>query len=367
MLANKSRARSTIYMISISMLEESNNAICLLFEFLESTAAICVFFVEGSCLKGAQCPFRHVRGDRTIVCKHWLRGLCKKGDQCEFLHEYDMTKMPECYFYTRFSKSFFHGFMPEKSLIEFFGLTDACHNKECPFLHIDPESKVRPCPWYDRGFCRHGPNCRHRHVRKVLCLNYLAGFCPDGKECKFVQYVVRTLLGIGNRCLKTFFRSPQFDLPQLDEIAKNARKAGIICHLCQEAGHKSYQCPKNQEAQMQGDGEGGTSVPPSNDAPETPHGAGQPRTGMYMNPGDNQGYRPRGYFPLHQHISLTSFTQGLRSRKETGRRGRKVDQMVFITEGLSKMLYAIRLPTFCPIILKAWNEIFNWTYFCFEF
>ena len=41
---------------------------------------------------------------QTIVCKHWLRGLCKKGDQCEFLHEYDMSKMPECYFYTRFSE-----------------------------------------------------------------------------------------------------------------------------------------------------------------------------------------------------------------------------------------------------------------------
>ena len=40
-------------------------------------------------------PFRHVRGDKTIVCKHWLRGLCKKGDGCEFLHEYDMSKMPE--------------------------------------------------------------------------------------------------------------------------------------------------------------------------------------------------------------------------------------------------------------------------------
>ena len=39
-----------------------------------------------------------------VVCKHWLRGLCKKGDGCEFLHEYDMTKMPECYFYSRFSK-----------------------------------------------------------------------------------------------------------------------------------------------------------------------------------------------------------------------------------------------------------------------
>lgn len=48
------------------------------------------------------CPFRHISGEKTVVCKHWLRGLCKKGDQCEFLHEYDMTKMPECYFYSKF-------------------------------------------------------------------------------------------------------------------------------------------------------------------------------------------------------------------------------------------------------------------------
>lgn len=31
-----------------------------------------------------------------------------------------------------------------------------CSNKECPFLHIDPESKIKDCPWYDRGFCKHG-------------------------------------------------------------------------------------------------------------------------------------------------------------------------------------------------------------------
>lgn len=139
-----------------SCVEDSYVCLIFLFFFLdihfriESTAAVCQFFnsTDGSeCQQGASCPFRHIRGDRTIVCKHWLRGLCKKGDQCEFLHEYDMTKMPECYFYSRFN---------------------ACHNKECPFLHIDPESKIKDCPWYDRGFCRHGPNCRHRHIRRVL-------------------------------------------------------------------------------------------------------------------------------------------------------------------------------------------------------
>ncbi|XP_045072715.1 cleavage and polyadenylation specificity factor subunit 4 [Coregonus clupeaformis] len=127
---------------------------------------VCEFFMRAACLKGGMCPFRHISGEKTVVCKHWLRGLCKKGDQCEFLHEYDMTKMPECYFYSKFGE---------------------CSNKECPFLHIDPESKIKDCPWYDRGFCKHGPDCRHRHTRRVICVNYLVGFCPEGRACKFMH------------------------------------------------------------------------------------------------------------------------------------------------------------------------------------
>lgn len=60
------------------------------------------FYTDPFPSEGGMCPFRHISGEKTVVCKHWLRGLCKKGDQCEFLHEYDMTKMPECYFYSKF-------------------------------------------------------------------------------------------------------------------------------------------------------------------------------------------------------------------------------------------------------------------------
>ena len=73
--------------------------------FTESGAAICTFYLTSGCSKATACPFRHVKGDRTVVCKHWLRGLCKKGDDCEFLHEYDMSKMPECFFFSKFGKS----------------------------------------------------------------------------------------------------------------------------------------------------------------------------------------------------------------------------------------------------------------------
>ncbi|XP_052837874.1 cleavage and polyadenylation specificity factor subunit 4 [Drosophila gunungcola] len=170
----------------------------------KSIAAVCNFITRSGqeCDKGSACPFRHIRGDRTIVCKHWLRGLCKKGDQCEFLHEYDMTKMPECYFYSRFN---------------------ACHNKECPFLHIDPQSKVKDCPWYKRGFCRHGPHCRHQHLRRVLCMDYLAGFCPEGPACKHMH--------------------PHFELPPLAELSKDQlHKKLPTCHYCGELGHKANSC-----------------------------------------------------------------------------------------------------------------------------
>ncbi|CAH0398942.1 unnamed protein product [Chilo suppressalis] len=192
-------------------LEEQYGALPLPFPGMDkSTAAVCEFFSQpGGCSNGPQCPYRHVRGDRTVVCKHWLRGLCKKGDQCEFLHEYDMSKMPECYFYARFN---------------------ACHNKECPFLHIDPESKIKDCPWYDRGFCRHGPHCRHRHVRRVLCMNYLAGFCPDGSSCKFMH--------------------PRFELPAPPEQTKDAKRLPV-CHYCSEVGHKASSCNKIPQEQRE--------------------------------------------------------------------------------------------------------------------
>ncbi len=97
---------------------------------------------------------------------------------------------------------------------------DACHNKECPFLHIDPETKVRDCPWYDRGFCRHGPTCRHLHVRKVICSNYMAGFCPDGPDCPDTH--------------------PRFEVPV--SSGGEGKRVTITCHFCGEPGHKMSEC-----------------------------------------------------------------------------------------------------------------------------
>ena len=41
--------------------------------------------------------------------------------------------------------------------------------------------------WYARGFCKHGKDCKHKHVRKALCVLFLTGFCPKGSDCTFGQ------------------------------------------------------------------------------------------------------------------------------------------------------------------------------------
>jgi len=170
----------------------------------KSGKSVCDRYAKGMCAYGDLCPLRHLAGDKQVVCKHWLRGLCKKGDGCEFLHEYDLSKMPECFFFSKYT---------------------ACSNKECPFRHIDPESKIKDCPWYDRGFCRHGPYCKHRHRRRVICPNYLCGFCQDGKQCKFTH--------------------PSFNIPAYDPKLASAPRinVSIICHNCHQKGHKATNCP----------------------------------------------------------------------------------------------------------------------------
>ncbi|KAJ2920319.1 hypothetical protein MD484_g34, partial [Candolleomyces efflorescens] len=68
----------------------------------------------------------------STVCKHWLRGLCKKGDACEFLHEYNLRRMPECWWFAK------------------YGYCSA--GDECLYAH--PKERRIECPDYNRGFCK---------------------------------------------------------------------------------------------------------------------------------------------------------------------------------------------------------------------
>ncbi|EJW01267.1 hypothetical protein EDEG_00528 [Edhazardia aedis USNM 41457] len=133
----------------------------------------CPLYQQNRCYNKS-CPLIHIKLDKAVVCKHWLRGLCKKGRECEFLHEYDLKRMPECWFFSKYGE---------------------CANNECYFLHVDP-NKAKECAWYKRGFCRNGNYCRNKHVKGKMCAHYFYGFCKDGPDCvynhaKFIVEVSR--------------------------------------------------------------------------------------------------------------------------------------------------------------------------------
>lgn len=147
---------------------------------LDKDSQICRAALNGHCPLGPKdCPLRHTnpsplnfqpaqqgRDQRdprlmSTVCKHWLRGLCKKSDACEFLHEYNLRRMPECWWYAK------NGFCSA--------------GEECLYAH--PKGSRVECPDYNRGFCKLGPDCPRKHVRRVICQLYLNGFCPAGSSC----------------------------------------------------------------------------------------------------------------------------------------------------------------------------------------
>lgn len=126
----------------------------------------------------------------------------------------------------------------------------------------------------------------------------------SSKEFKNTFYSIKFVLKFKNaNC------SAPFDLPQADDLAK--KKAGIMCHMCGELGHKSFQCPKNPEVQEQlsreseeqenvkpghdqqgRSGYGGRDNHPSTFQPYQFH----PRPQFYPRRGDNnnRGERPEG-------------------------------------------------------------------------
>ena len=52
---------------------------------------------------------------------------------------------------------------------------------------MDPKTKKNDCPYYERGFCKNGPQCKNLHRRREICENYVYGFCPKGPNCEKVH------------------------------------------------------------------------------------------------------------------------------------------------------------------------------------
>lgn len=163
------------------------------------------------------------------------------------------------------------------------------------------------CPYFDRGFCHKGAECRWINMHFVqafkqqqLCPNYQAGFCPYGPSCKFkhLQCVIidddTSLKQIANfpdsenwaqipqpgsqgfqgrqqygrqqhhkptichNCgvaghRSTFCQEERLEQSKLDEIISNTKFGGnerVLCFNCSEHGHYASLCPKRKERIM---------------------------------------------------------------------------------------------------------------------
>lgn len=136
------------------------------------------FATTGSCPLGATCPQRHVSASplnfqppppvpqsahARTVCKHWLRGLCKKGQNCDFMHEYNLRKMPECWFFAKYGfcsngdeVSRRAGAGTRKGSLQILTWCRLFHDLQCMYLHVTEDMRIRECPQYRKGFCRKG-------------------------------------------------------------------------------------------------------------------------------------------------------------------------------------------------------------------
>ncbi|KAJ1653329.1 hypothetical protein IWQ61_006527 [Dispira simplex] len=117
----------------------------------KKTRRYCTFYNRfGRCSAGDRCPFIH-DPTRVALCSRFLRGRCTEGNKCPFSHELKPEQLPLCSHFQR----------------------GACHNPECPYIHIKVSADAPVCRFFvDDGFCPHGRECPKRHVYE----------CPEFSE-----------------------------------------------------------------------------------------------------------------------------------------------------------------------------------------
>jgi len=178
---------------------------------VEDSKEVCRDYQRGSCPRGSQCPFRHVRpatpqghpqqprDSVPEICRDLtIRGLCPRGRDCPFIHPAQ-------------SKVHVQG-SPTQEICRDY-MRGECTRDRCPFLHTD--SVVQVCRDYIRGECDRGSSCPYHHitsyrgVRAEPCKDFARGLCERGNSCprahvpEYVEICRNNLRGLctkGSRC-----------------------------------------------------------------------------------------------------------------------------------------------------------------------
>lgn len=195
---------------------------------------VCIYYLQGTCRYSDQeCSFLHANVEEKVsICKYYKEnGFCSKEDQCHFRHPKNENNMPT----------------------------------------IAPNgSAAEPCPYYERGFCHRGGECRFlqhelsqimqmfyaqenmgqnmgmKQFNFEICPNYMAGFCPKGSMCQ--QRHLKSVIIDENTSLKQFANFPdsedyQMPLPFTGRIQNRMwPQKPTVCHNCGKEGHKSTYC-----------------------------------------------------------------------------------------------------------------------------
>ncbi len=164
---------------------------------------------------------------KKTVCLHWMNGQCKKGAACEFLHAFEQEKMPIC-----------QQFLQDGNCLK---------GENCMLKHVSPNEKrgKEACPYYERGFCKHGSACEFRHDRLKICEDYAFGFCPLGPNC--TKYHFKNLVQDISSNLHILANFPEDNNWSDKKVSQQQNRSmqqmdKVRCHRCGRENHKSTYC-----------------------------------------------------------------------------------------------------------------------------
>lgn len=174
-----------------------------------------------------------------------MQGRCMNGDKCDYLHAHIEDRIPICIFFKK------NGHCDKGDRCLYRHYRDASDIEPANPAQMNTE----PCPYYDRGFCHKGPDCKffNRHFlsqiqylgKPEICASYLAGFCPYGPKCN--QKHLKLVIIDDQASLKELANFPDEENWKLhastsSKTAPLGYNHAVICHNCGQKGHKATYC-----------------------------------------------------------------------------------------------------------------------------